>query len=211
MNGSPSNTFNPSRGLCQGDPLSPFLYTILVEELGCNLSQAKRRGDIKIITLHPEEEALSHLQFVDDTFLMGLATVKEAQEFKKTLDLFNLALGTIINREKSQVLFFNTPEAIQWPVTTLLGFQPSSLPSKYLGSPLLLKALHNPSWEEIATKVEAKISSWNHHFLSFPGCVLLINFVLLTLPMYLFLILDAHMKFLKKIECFNASFCGGEE
>jgi hypothetical protein len=41
--------------------------------------------------------------------LMGLPTVKEAQEFKKTLDLFNLALGTIINQEKSQVFFFNTP------------------------------------------------------------------------------------------------------
>jgi hypothetical protein len=50
VNGSPSKTFNPSRGLCQGDPLSPFLYIILVEELGCNLSQAKRRGDIKGIT-----------------------------------------------------------------------------------------------------------------------------------------------------------------
>jgi hypothetical protein len=61
LNGSASNTFNFSRGPRQIDPLSPFLYTILVEGLGRSLSRAKRRGDIKGITLHQGEEALSHL------------------------------------------------------------------------------------------------------------------------------------------------------
>jgi hypothetical protein len=44
VNGSPSKTFNVSRGLRQGDPMSPFLYIILVEGLGHNLSHAKRQG-----------------------------------------------------------------------------------------------------------------------------------------------------------------------
>jgi hypothetical protein len=69
----------------------------LVEGLGHNLSLAKRKGDIKGIILHSKEEALSHLQFVDDMLLMGLPMVKEDLAFKRTLDLFNLALGTIIN------------------------------------------------------------------------------------------------------------------
>jgi hypothetical protein len=47
VNGSPTKTFNVSRGLRQGDPLSPFLYIILVEGLGRSLSRAKSQGAIK--------------------------------------------------------------------------------------------------------------------------------------------------------------------
>jgi hypothetical protein len=94
-------------------------------------------------------------------------------------------------------------------MATLLGFQPSSLPTKYLGAPLLLKALHNPSWEEIMAKLEAKLSSWIHHFLSLPGHVLLINFVLFSLPLYLFFILFTPVKFIKKINLFNVNLFGG--
>jgi hypothetical protein len=57
VNGSPSNTFNVSRGLCQGDLLSPFMFIILVEGFGRSLARAKRKGDIKGTPLHQGEEA----------------------------------------------------------------------------------------------------------------------------------------------------------
>jgi hypothetical protein len=110
VNGSPSKTFNVSRGLHQGDPLSPFLYIILVEGLGRSLSRAKRKGDIKGISLHQGEEALSHLQFVDDNILMGLPTVKEVQEFKKILDLFNLASGMSLTRRNPRSFSSTLPK-----------------------------------------------------------------------------------------------------
>jgi hypothetical protein len=47
LNGSPTKTFNFSRGLRQGDPLSPFLYIILAKGLGRSLSRAKYKGVIR--------------------------------------------------------------------------------------------------------------------------------------------------------------------
>lgn len=44
VNGSPSKLFKSSRGLRQGDPLSPFLFTIVVEALSALLYGAKESG-----------------------------------------------------------------------------------------------------------------------------------------------------------------------
>jgi hypothetical protein len=40
VNGSPSPTFSPSRGIHQGDPLSPFLFILMAEGLGRMLTNA---------------------------------------------------------------------------------------------------------------------------------------------------------------------------
>lgn len=39
LNGLPTMNFNPSRGLCQGNPISPFLFILAVEGLGRYLKE----------------------------------------------------------------------------------------------------------------------------------------------------------------------------
>ena len=52
------------------------------------------------------------------------------------MDEFSTALGTFINEQKSQVFFFNTLLCIDNNIDYLLGFQRSTLPTKYLGIPI---------------------------------------------------------------------------
>lgn len=47
VNGSPTDEFSPQRGLSRGDPLSPFLFNLVVEGLNLLLSRAKQLGLIK--------------------------------------------------------------------------------------------------------------------------------------------------------------------
>jgi hypothetical protein len=64
---------------------------------------------------------ISHNQFVDDTMTMGSTTIKEAYTIQKTMDEFFEVSSISINLGKYQVLFFNTPEAIQVNLSNLLG------------------------------------------------------------------------------------------
>jgi len=78
VNGSPSRPFHSSRGIRQGDPLSPFLFVIMAEGLGRYLKAAVSDGSLSGIPLHGLLPAPSHSQFVDDTLLMITPTVKDA-------------------------------------------------------------------------------------------------------------------------------------
>eukprot|EP00253_Pinus_taeda_P004208 PITA_04208 len=91
VNGSPSKTFSPSRGLRQGDPLSPFFFILMMEGLGRTIKQAKEVGNIKGLQLSENGQALTHQQFVDDTMLQGIPTVKEALAYKQILCDFAMA------------------------------------------------------------------------------------------------------------------------
>lgn len=82
INGSPSSTFSPSIGIRQGDPLSPFLFTLMAEELGRSIKAAVETSRIAGLKLHGNYLVTSHLQFVENTILIGKPTVREAEAMK---------------------------------------------------------------------------------------------------------------------------------
>eukprot|EP00253_Pinus_taeda_P008802 PITA_08802 len=70
VNGSPSEIFSPSRGLRHRDPLSPFLFIIMMEGLGRSTNEAKALGNIKGLQLIEQGQTMTHQQIVDDTMLI---------------------------------------------------------------------------------------------------------------------------------------------
>ena len=49
------------RGVRQGDPLSPYLFTVAVEAMACKIRQ-----EDKIKGIHIEDETVKVLQYADD-------------------------------------------------------------------------------------------------------------------------------------------------
>jgi exonuclease III len=80
VNGVPSKPFSPSRGIRQGDPLSPFLFVLMAEGLGRYIKAAVTDGSLKGLPLHNIQPAPSHSQFVDDTLLLNSPTVPGGQQ-----------------------------------------------------------------------------------------------------------------------------------
>ena len=72
MNGSPEGFFGSSRGLRQGDPLSPFLFLLIMEVLSRILRKTKECGlihDFHVGLMNSIGVRISHLLFAGDTIL----------------------------------------------------------------------------------------------------------------------------------------------
>jgi hypothetical protein len=103
FNGERLEEFKPSRGIRQGDPISPYLFLICAEGLSCllNSNSHQERG----IILAKNAPRISHLLFADDSILFFKASVKEAEEIESLLAAYCDAFGQRINYDKSSIYF----------------------------------------------------------------------------------------------------------
>ena len=72
VNGSPFGFFQSSRGLRQGDPLSPYLFVIVMEVFSCLLRRAISGGYLsgwRVRDRNGEGILISHLLFANDTLV----------------------------------------------------------------------------------------------------------------------------------------------
>ena len=67
----------PTRGLRQGNPLSPYLFLLVSEGLNDLIQQAVTAGDLRGFSLCRNGPRISHLFFIDDTLLFCRAELKE--------------------------------------------------------------------------------------------------------------------------------------
>jgi exonuclease III len=206
VNGVPSRPFSPSRGIRQGDPLSPFLFVLMAEGLGRSISAAISEGTLKGLPLHNLQPALSHSQFVDDTLLLNSPTAKEALSINSILSDFTEASGMSLNLDKSNLYFFNTPIPIQVHISRLLGIPRSSLPSKYLGVPLSSAAARSISWNSVILSISNRLKHWTFRPLNLASRLVLLKSVLQALPTYLFSVLAAPKHVIKAIQTLQRNF-----
>jgi hypothetical protein len=159
VNGVPSQSFSPSRGIRKDDPLSPFLFFIMVEGLGCYIKASIQNGSLQGLPLHGIQLIASHNQFVDDTLLMNTPTVQEAIKLSSILANFSETFDTTFNLAKSQHFFFNTPAAIQQHLSQLLNTHVFTLPSRYPGLSLSDSATRNISWDSLLVSIANHLSN----------------------------------------------------
>jgi hypothetical protein len=105
INGSPTNVFSPSKGLRQGDPLSPFLLILGSEVLLRLLHNAESNGKFLGFPLAPSCLRVSHLLFVDDFIIFSRATVEDATAIQSCIELYQGCSGQLVNIKKSAMMF----------------------------------------------------------------------------------------------------------
>ena len=80
INGVPQGHITPTRGLRQGDPLSPYLFLLCAEGLSSLIKKAAMEDKIHGISICRRGPQLSHLLFTDDSLMFCQAITKECEE-----------------------------------------------------------------------------------------------------------------------------------
>eukprot|EP00253_Pinus_taeda_P008044 PITA_08044 len=168
--------------------ISSTFFSILINGIPSQPFSPSRASER--ISIHNTPDT-THQQFVDDNMLFGYPSAQEATIFKALLKDFSDASGTSIKKAKSQIFFLHMPPIIERAIARILGFPIATLPSNYLGAPLIDSAIKHASWRKLLEKLESRLSSWTFTALNIASRLILIKVVLQAMPLYLFLILAA--------------------
>ncbi|XP_042940888.1 uncharacterized protein LOC122275743 isoform X2 [Carya illinoinensis] len=100
LNGSPAGFFHSSRGLRQGDPLSPLLFVVVMEGLGRMMSALSRNGLVGGFSVGTQARGItniSHILFADDTLILCDADQSQVRTLKAMLLCFEAVSRLKVN------------------------------------------------------------------------------------------------------------------
>ncbi|GKV28130.1 hypothetical protein SLEP1_g37215 [Rubroshorea leprosula] len=185
INESPTRQFPISKGIRQGDPLSPFLFLIVAKGLNGLLLSAVDKKVYKGVRIGNGDVMVSYLQFADDTIFFGEASEENIQVIKCILRTFELVSGLKINFEKSQLMGVGVKEDWKKKMAYTLHCKEGELPFKYLGIPIRGNHRKLAMWKPLVNSFKKKLASWKGRNLSLGGQITLINSALSNLLVFL--------------------------
>jgi hypothetical protein len=179
INGSSAPFFKPSRGLCQGCPLSPYLFLLVAEGLRRWIMDAKSRRVLRGIQIG-RRISLTHLLFVDDIFLFCYGSDWEIRKMLDILTLYCLGTGMEINKMKSMAYSNALKAHVMRGLRDLIPYQWGKLEEglKYLGFIINPNNYKKEDWQWLVGKVEKRINLWCNRLLSRAGRLILVKLVL---------------------------------
>ncbi|CAL1356047.1 unnamed protein product [Linum trigynum] len=212
INGGLCGFFGAQRGVRQGDPLSPYLFTIAMEGLSLLLNRAAAEGTLPF---HPQckRVGLTHLCFADDLLIFTEGSGHAIHRVQEILKEFHSISGLKCNPSKCEVYFGGKSVLFKQATLQISGFAEGELPVRYLGVPLLSGKLPSSETDKLVAIITKKIQSWRAKKLSYAGRLQLISSVLMGTLQYWMQIFILPKKVIKQVQMLCSRFLwhGGEE
>ena len=160
-NGKCLDWFSPSRGIRQGDSISPYIFVLCMERVSSIIQAAVDAAKWKPIKLSRNGPALTHLFFSDDLILLAKASVDQLKEVMNFLETFCIMSGQKVSLQKSNICFSNNVSAeeakelaktVDIPLTKDLG--------RYLGTPSLHGRTNPMLFQQMLDRINSRLERW---------------------------------------------------
>ncbi|XP_019240115.1 PREDICTED: uncharacterized protein LOC109220106 [Nicotiana attenuata] len=180
INGQPKGFFKSSRGVKQGDPLSPTLFILAAEALSRGLNSLHSNLYFCGFGLPKWSPKINHLSYADDTIIFSSSDDTSLRLVMEILHAYEAASGQLVNKAKSAIYMHHLTDST---VVSKVGKQ--EFPLTYLGCPIFYARRRMDYYEGLITKVMDKLQSWKGKLLSVGGRAVLISNVLQSMPVHL--------------------------
>ena len=158
INGEKLDPFLHSRGICQGDPLSSYVFILCMEYLAWLIQLKVILGNWSGVKTSREGPSFSHLFFADDLILFAKATRKNCLSIKKVLNEFCTSSNQKMNLGESKIFFSLMTNAGDInSIETELGMRCSMDFGKYLGVSITMDGGNKRAFDFILDKVRARL------------------------------------------------------
>ncbi|XP_015084239.1 uncharacterized protein LOC107027648 [Solanum pennellii] len=210
VNGKRYGFFRSTRGLKQGDPLSPALFILGAEVLSRSLNRLHNHPDYQGFIMEKRGPQVNHLSFADDIILFTSGRCKTLKLLMNTLKEYEKISGQLINGDKSHFMLHSSAfNSTRGRIKRLTGFKQKQGPITYLVCPLFVGRPRNVYFSDLINKVVSRITGWQTKQLSYGGKAILSKHVLQALPIHLLSAVTPPATIIRQIQMLIADFFWG--
>ncbi|GJX45828.1 RNA-directed DNA polymerase, eukaryota [Tanacetum coccineum] len=210
INGSPTEEFQFSKGLKQGDPLSPFLFILIMESLHLSFQRVVDAGMFKGFKLGTSVN-ISHMFYADDAVFVGQWCESNISTLVHVLECFYRASGLRINMSKSKIMGVYVDSDKVKRAAMKLGYLILKPPFLYLGLIVGGSMSRVHAWNEVVERVKKRLSKWKMKTLSIGGRLTLLKSVLGSMPIFHMSIFKVPSGVLRTLETIRSHFFNGHD
>ncbi|XP_057801234.1 uncharacterized protein LOC131016514 [Salvia miltiorrhiza] len=171
--------FECTRGIRQGDPLSPILFGITEDVLSALFKNCVASGHLDPMRMNRQTSFATHLLYADDILVFGRATEANARTILHILNFYGSLFGQICSMEKSHIFFGDKVQnSLRRSIKGILKFRRGTLPFVYLGVPIFAGAIKAIYLRAIHDRILLKFARWKGMHLSMAGRICLVKSVI---------------------------------
>jgi hypothetical protein len=183
INGSPAGFFRCRQGIRQGDPISAYIFIVVMELLTRMIDSLISQGKFKCHHLC-SQPSISTLMFADDLVVFCTPDNDTINNLMNVLSQFYEMTGLKINIHKSEIIVAGVNNDQLHVISQATGLYPNPNTVSYLGMPLITSRITTNLCLPLYERITARLYSWTTLKLSQAGRLTLVKSVIFAMQVY---------------------------